>query len=139
MSKRGGRCLCGAVTYEYSGAELWHGHCHCESCRRNCSAAIVSFFGVPRTAYSFTGSAPAIYESSPGVRRLFCSRCGTPMAYDADRFPDEFHFYAASLDDPKIFAPEFHVHCGEQLDWLKLADDLPKYIRGTSSKIMVHD
>jgi len=61
------------------------------------------------------------------------------MAYDADRFPDEIHFYAASLDDPENFAPEFHVHCGEQLDWLKLADDLPKYIRGTSSKIMVQD
>ncbi|MEE8172633.1 MAG: GFA family protein [Alphaproteobacteria bacterium] len=133
MTRRSGRCLCGDVAYQYSGPENWRGHCHCESCRRNCSAAIVSFFGVPRAAYRFTGAAPAIYESSPGVRRLFCRRCGTPMAYDADRYPDEIHFYAASLDDPENYAPEFHVHYGERLAWLNVADELPKYERSAST------
>ncbi len=133
MTVRSGRCLCGDVAYEYSGPENWRGHCHCESCRRNCSAAIVSFFGVPRTAYRFTGAEPGVYESSPGVRRLFCRRCGTPMAYDADRYPNEIHFYAASLDDPENYAPEFHVHCGERLAWLNVADDLPKYEKGAST------
>ncbi|MBT5039759.1 MAG: GFA family protein [Rhodospirillaceae bacterium] len=139
MSKRSGRCLCGSVSYEYSGPVNWSGHCHCESCRRNCSAAIVTFFGVPRSAYSFTGTEPDIFESSSGVRRLFCSRCGTPMAYDADRYPDEIHFYAASLIDPENFTPQFHVHCGEQLDWLKLADDLPKYEKNASSAVKNQD
>ena len=133
MTLTSGRCLCGDVAYQYSGPENWRGHCHCESCRRNCSAAIVSFFGVPRAAYRFTGAAPAIYESSPGVRRLFCRRCGTPMAYDADRYPDEIHFYAASLDDPENYAPEFHVHYGERLAWLNVADELPKYERSAST------
>ena len=133
MTERGGRCLCGDVVYRYSGPENWRGHCHCESCRRNCSAAIVSFFGVPRPAYRFPGAQPGVYESSPGVRRLFCRRCGTPMAYDADRFRHEIHFYAASLDDPENYAPEFHVHCGEQLPWLTVADDLPKYEKGVTA------
>ena len=95
---------------------------------------MVSFFGVPRAAYSFTGVAPGVYESSPGVRRLFCQRCGTPMAYDADRFKHEIHFYAASLDDPENYAPEFHVHCEEQLTWVNVADDLPKYDKGVVRK-----
>ena len=134
MTETSGRCLCGDVTYQYSGPENWSGHCHCESCRRNCSAAMVSFFGVPRAAYSFTGVAPGVYESSPGVRRLFCQRCGTPMAYDADRFKHEIHFYAASLDDPENYAPEYHVHCEEQLTWVNVADDLPKYDKGVVRK-----
>ena len=115
------------MTYSYSGPENWRGHCHCESCRRNCSAAIASFFGVPCNAYRFTGAEPRAYESSPGVRRLFCWRCGTPMAYGADRYPHEIHFYAASLDDPENYQPQFHVYCGERLSWLNVTDDLPKY------------
>ena len=134
MTERSGRCLCGDVTYSYSGPENWRGHCHCESCRRNCSAALVSFFGVPDGAYRFTGVEPGVYESSPGVRRLFFRRCGTPMAYGAARVPAEIHFYAASLIDPENYQPQFHVHCGEQLPWLNVADDLPKYEKGVTAK-----
>jgi len=130
MTKTLGRCLCGDVTYEYSGPRNWPGHCHCDSCRRNCASPMVSYFGVPRTAYRFTGAAPAVFESSPGVRRLFCSHCGTQMAYDADRFKHEIHFYAASLIEPENYEPEFHVHYGEQLSWLTVTDDLPKYDKG---------
>lgn len=127
-----GRCLCGSVTYEYSGPENWRGHCHCESCRRNTSSPFTTFFGVPNEAYRFTGEKPSVYESSPGVRRLFCGRCGSPMAYDSDRFPDEIHFYAATLEDSSDFKPGFHVHCAEQVPWVELADDLPKYERSST-------
>ena len=134
MRKNGGRCLCGSVTYEYSGPENWSGHCHCESCRRSNSAAVVTFFGVPRAAYRFTGGTPDIYESSPGARGLFCSRCSTQMAYDADRYPGEIHFYAASLNNPNKFLPQFHVHYGERLDWLNVVDNLPRY-ETTASRV----
>ena len=127
-----GRCLCGSVTYEYSGPENWRGHCHCESCRRNTSSPFTTFFGVPNEAYRFTGEKPSVYESSPGVRRLFCGRCGSPMAYDSDRFPEEIHFYAATLEDSSSFEPAFHVHCAEQVPWIELADDLPKHARSST-------
>lgn len=126
-----GRCLCRRVTYEYSGPENWRGHCHCESCRRNTSSPFTTFFGVPNEAYRFTGDKPSVYESSPGVRRLFCGTCGSPMAYDSDRFPDEIHFYAATLEDSSGFKPSFHVYCTEQVPWVELADDLPKYQRSS--------
>lgn len=125
-----GRCLCGAVSYAYSGPENWRAHCHCESCRRNCSAPFTTFFGVPREAFRWTGAEPAVYQSSPGVRRLFCSRCGTPMAYDADKFAHEIHFYAASLEDSSGFRPQGHVHDSERLPWIELADDLPRKPHG---------
>ena len=132
MSKRGGRCLCGDVRYEYDGPENWQGYCHCESCRRNTSSPVTTYFGVPRDAYRFIGRTPAVYESSPGVRRHFCDRCGTPMAYDANSFPHEIHFYAASLNDPENFSPTFHVHCAEQLPWFDVDDDFPRHARGSA-------
>jgi hypothetical protein len=127
MTSTRGHCLCGSVTYEYSGPENWRAYCHCESCRRNTSSPVTAFFGVPRGAFRFTGKAPAGYRSSPGVQRLFCADCGTPMAYESDRFPEEIHLYAASLDDPEKFAPQEHVHCAEQLSWFDVRDDLPRH------------
>jgi hypothetical protein len=122
-----GHCLCGAVRYEFTGAAAWRGHCHCESCRRNCAAPFTTFFGVPRTAFRWTGADPAIYESSPGVRRPFCGTCGTPMAYDAEKDGANIHLYAASLEDSSGFQPDFHVHWAERVPWVELADDLEKY------------
>ena len=122
-----GRCLCKAVSWAYDGPPNWVAHCHCESCRRNCSAAVVTFVGVPRDAFRMTGAAPAVYESSPGVRRLFCGTCGAPVAYDADHYAHEIHLYAAQHDDPEAVVPTSHVHHAEALSWLHMADGLPRY------------
>ncbi|WP_299620250.1 GFA family protein [Pelagibius sp.] len=127
MEMKRGRCLCGAVSYEYEGPENWRGHCHCASCRRNTAAPFTTFMGVAKSAYRFTGETPAVYHSSPGVRRYFCATCGTPIAYESDRWPDETHFYAAGLETPEDFVPDFHVHWAERLPWVHLDDDLPKY------------
>lgn len=127
-----GRCLCGAVSYAYGGPENWRAHCHCESCRRNTSSPFTTFFGVPREAFRWTGKEPRIYRSSPGVRRLFCADCGTPMAYEADKHADEIHLYAASLEESADFAPQAHVHWAERVSWVALGDDLPKYPHGGS-------
>lgn len=125
-----GHCLCGAVRFEYAGPENWRGHCHCESCRRNTSAPFTSFLAVPNAAFRWTGAAPAVYESSPGVRRLFCGRCGSPMAFEADRYSHEIHLYAASLEDPAGYVPDFHVHWAERVPWIALSDDLKKFPHG---------
>ena len=132
MSEQRGRCLCGAVTFSYSGEENWRAHCHCESCRRQTSSPFTTFMGVPNGAWRFTGEQPKVFQSSPGIRRLFCGTCGSPIAYDADVFTDEIHFYAASLETPETFSPNYHVHTGEQLPWIHLNDGLPRHIRGST-------
>ena len=126
MTPTRGRCLCGDVTYEFSGEAIWSAYCHCESCRRNTSSPVAAFFGVPNAAFRFTAKAPAVYVSSPGVRRLFCAHCGTPMAFESDRWPGEIHLYAASLDDPEAYRPQAHAHFAEHLSWFDVKDDLPR-------------
>lgn len=125
-----GRCLCGSVTYAYDGPENWRGHCHCESCRRATASPVTTFMGVPTSAFRWTGAAPRTYASSPGVRRSFCGTCGTPMAFETRKLPDEIHFYAATLTDPTTFVPDAHFFHGEALAWLEIADDLPRHLRG---------
>lgn len=127
MAETHGRCLCGDVTYVFRGAPKWQAYCHCESCRRSTSAPVAAFLGVARGAFRFTGKAPAAYPSSPGVRRLFCARCGSPTAYESERWPDEIHLYAASLVDPEAYRPQGHVHAAERLSWFDVKDDLPRH------------
>jgi hypothetical protein len=127
MSGKSGHCLCGAVSYEYDGPENWRGHCHCESCRRNTSAPFTTYFGVSWENFKWTGKMPKVFQSSPGVKRHFCGTCGTPMAYEAEKFSHEIHLYAASLDDPRDFQPDFHVFDSERLPWIQLSDHLPRF------------
>lgn len=132
MDVKKGRCLCGKVTFEYRGPEIWCGHCHCESCRRATSSPFTTWVGVKRSACRFTGTEPGVHHSSAGVRRLFCRDCGSPIAFESDRWPDETHLYAASLEDARDFTPQFHVHVAEKLPWINLADGLPQYERNAN-------
>jgi hypothetical protein len=79
--------------------------------------ANVAWSGTPRT----------LYASSPGVQRGFCRDCGSPMSFAGEKWPDEVHLFVASFEDPASLRPTLHVHAGEQLAWLRLADGLPRY------------
>ncbi|MEM6307242.1 MAG: GFA family protein [Pseudomonadota bacterium] len=127
MEHTAGHCFCGKTTWAYAGPLKWSCYCHCDDCRRNCAAPVVAWVGVPFEAFHWTGQTPKVFRSAPGVRRHFCADCGTPMAFEADHYPDDMHIYAASFQDPSRFKPEFHVYYQSKLPWLNLHDDLPKY------------
>ncbi|MES0881199.1 GFA family protein [Roseibium sp. SCP14] len=126
MTKRG-RCFCGQTSWEYEGEVNWACYCHCDDCRRNCSAPVVAWLGVPLRNFRWTGKALKTLESSKGVRRHFCEHCGSPMGFEADHYSGGMHLYAASLENPEDFEPTFHVNYESKLPWLRMNDDLPKY------------
>ena len=119
-----GHCLCGQVRFAYCGAPNWVAHCHCESCRRNCAAPFTTFLGISDGRWRWLGAAPARFASSAGVQRMFCAGCGTPMAFRSARWPDEQHFYAATLADPASVTPQEHVNFAEHLPWIMPGDGL---------------
>jgi hypothetical protein len=115
------------VRFVAEGEPRWVAHCHCESCRRATSAPIATYAGFAAAKVEWSGEAPAEFGSSPGVVRRFCRRCGSPMSFADDNWPGEIHVFVASFEDPAGFAPTLHVHAGEQLPWIHLADGLPRY------------
>jgi hypothetical protein len=125
-----GRCLCGDIRYEYRGAPVATLHCHCESCRRHTSCPITTFVCVATARLRYTRGTPVVYASSPGVRRTHCGRCGSPIAYESDRHPEQIDLYAGTLVDAAAAQPSCHVHVAEQLPWLETTDMLPRYERG---------
>ena len=94
---------------------------------------VANFVGYHPERVVFTGDSPAVYESSSGVRRGFCQKCGTPLYYEAERAENEIHLYVGVMDHPGEFSPQFHVFCAEQVPGFDVRDNLPRYA-GTSGR-----
>lgn len=128
---RTGGCMCGAVRYEARGEPFWVGHCHCASCRRHTGAPVVTFVGFMTDQVRFTKGERRIYNSTPGVGRGFCGRCGTSLTWEgksnlAGRGAIvEFHI--GTFDDPDAFVPTNHLFYPDRIAWFDVADDLPRY------------
>ena len=128
-----GSCLCGAVRF---GAELpskWVAHCHCDSCRRAHGAPLVTWAGFPSGQFSLDPESlsPTWYESSPGARRGFCPRCGSPMFFHSTRWPGEMHIARALFTDALDREPKAHVFYESHVPWLQVNDDVPKKVSPT--------
>jgi hypothetical protein len=122
-----GGCACGAVRYAVSGEPKWAASCHCRDCRRATGAPYATYAGFATDEVAWSGEAPRLHHSSPGVTRRFCGTCGTPLAYESARWPGEIHLLAANFDDLGVVKPQAHVYVGQKAPWVHLADGLPRY------------
>jgi len=125
-----GHCHCGSVRWQSDGPVAWSCYCHCADCRRNCAAPVTAFFGVPHDSLQWVGDTPNVYNSSKGIERLFCGKCGTQMAYRNASDTANIHLYIATLDNPETQPPASHVFHAHHLPWLKIDDDLPRFDQG---------
>jgi hypothetical protein len=126
-SEATGGCLCGAVRYKAEGRMKWASYCHCRSCRHATGAPVAAFAGFPEATFSYTKGTPQVCETSPGVWRSFCGRCGSPLTYHATTYPGEVHIYTGTLDTPEDFKPGVHVFCEERIAWFETADDVRRF------------
>ncbi len=123
-----GRCLCGSVGFKVDTVDPTCVNCHCESCRRQCSAPMTTYIAAPDGEWRWIRGEATVFNSSPGVERTFCANCGTPLSLRSEKMSTVMHFYVAAMDAPETFQPSLHVAHEERLPWLKLDDDLPTCI-----------
>jgi hypothetical protein len=119
MAEAGG-CLCGDIRFAVDGPAKWTGYCHCRSCRRHTGAPVSAFVGFEAAQVRFVKGTLARFESSKGVQRGFCSRCGSTLSYEGERWPTEIHLHAGAFDDPEPYAPKGHAFAEERVSWLHL-------------------
>ena|SRR5689334_6083819 len=112
-----GGCLCGAVRYRATGAPKAQTLCHCRSCRRAAGAPSVGWVVFNAGDFAFFSGEPIRFESSPGVTRTFCGRCGTPLTYRRESRPDSIDATTATLDHPDDFAPDKEIWLSHKLQW----------------------
>lgn len=124
-----GGCMCGAVRYQATGESFGVQHCHCHSCRKHNGAPVVTLAGYKADQVAWSGDARKIYESSPGVGRAFCGKCGTPLTWEGDggELGPIYEFHISTFDEPDLLVPTAHAFEPERIAWFDVADNLPRY------------
>lgn len=130
-----GSCLCGSI--RYAASELGPiGHCHCQTCRKAHTAAFSSVARVARAGFRWTQGEDRLsfFESSPGKRRYFCSRCGSQLMAARDH-EDQVILRLGCLDtDPQSQAVA-HVWTSDKAPWYDISDGLPCVPKGRPRKV----
>ncbi|MDZ7840874.1 MAG: GFA family protein [Gammaproteobacteria bacterium] len=122
-----GGCRCGRYRIRVTAEPLLISYCHCDDCRKTTGAPVTVFVGFKEDDVQLEGEGAANYQSTPTVQRLYCDKCGTPIAYADSRLPGEIYYYVGIMRDPSQWIPTLHAWTSEQVEWLKISDDLPKF------------
>ena len=124
-----GGCMCGAVRYETAGEALNVINCHCRSCRKHTGAPGATLAVYKASQVEFSGEDRKIYDSSPGVGRGFCARCGTPLSWETGlgALGRVTALHISGFDTPDALKPRAHSFYTEKISWFDFADQLPRY------------
>ncbi len=121
-----GQCYCGAVRVKASAAPFTTAYCHCSDCRRISGAPVSALAAFAPDSLLWTPALGVGVSHSAGVRRWFCTSCGSPLVARYEYLPDQSYVPIGLFDDASSLAPQSHSHAGSALSWLHLRDDLPK-------------
>ena len=105
-----GSCLCGAVTYEVSGALRPVVACHCTQCRKT-SGHHVAATSSAREALTISGEV-TWYQSSEYARRGFCGICGSNLFWDSGG--EHVSIFAGTLDGDPALTMGGHIYCDDK-------------------------
>jgi hypothetical protein len=124
-----GGCLCRRIRFSLTAAPFEAGYCHCRMCQLATGSPVAAFGTVALDAYRVDAGEPARRRSSNIGERWFCGDCGTPLAMRVDHQPDTLDFTIATLDDPSLVVPTFHIWTERRIPWFGAYDALPRHRR----------
>jgi hypothetical protein len=119
-----GRCECGAVTFEVTGARETVSMCHCSQCRR-VSGHHWAATNAPFENLKFTRDDGLVwFTSSEWAKRGFCNQCGSSLFYRMNT-EDGIGIAAGCIDEPNGLKPGRHIFTADKGGYYELADDAP--------------
>jgi hypothetical protein len=93
-------------------------------CRRATGAPAAAWANFELAQFKFISSEPEYYQSSLGIRRGFCPKCGGSICTLEDD-DDLISILLGSLDEPDRISPRYHIWTKSGVSWLGIHDGLP--------------
>lgn len=126
-----GGCLCGAVRYEWQGADVSASYCHCTDCRKATGGPYTVGVGVDAAGLTISSGTPKGYtataDSGRQITREFCPDCGSPLFTRAEACPGKLFIKAGTLDEPQLITPTHQTWVGRAVHWAYLDRSLPAF------------
>ena len=120
-----GRCFCGAVAIEVTGAPQLMGYCHCNSCRSFSGGPVNTFTLWKPESVKVTKGADVLgrHQKTEKTIRRYCTKCGGHVMAEHPLMglTDVY----AGLLPAQMFKPAIHVNYAEAV--LRMKDGLPKF------------
>jgi hypothetical protein len=130
MKKLTGKCMCGAVAFEFIADKMKITACHCGQCRAWSGHYWASINAPFDTLRIRTGEESlGWFRSSGYARRGYCTACGSALFWHGDKLDDYKHriaIGAGSLDAPTGAAMAEHIFVVDKGDYYDIADGLPQ-------------
>jgi hypothetical protein len=124
-----GGCACGAIRFRVTSQPYDAGYCHCRICQLTSGSPVMAFATAPRGDVVILQGEPATRRSSSFGERWFCRDCGTPLAMVVTHQPGALDIAIATLDDPEVIAPGFHIWTRSQIGWFDTTDQFDRHER----------
>ncbi|WP_140920608.1 GFA family protein [Limnobaculum xujianqingii] len=124
-----GSCLCGAVTYQLDEPINQLFFCHCSKCRKATGTAFNSAALIHSDKFTLLTGKESLksFSSTPGVHRIFCGDCGSPLYSARDNQPEAYRLRIGTLDTPINPTEKMHIFTASKAEWEDLCDDNPKF------------
>ncbi|MBZ2188822.1 GFA family protein [Alcanivorax sp. JB21] len=124
-----GSCLCGGVQFNVKAELEPIQVCHCSQCRKAQGAPFATNIPVAASAFQLISGGELLteFESSPGKKRVFCSRCGSPVYSSKDTLPGVLRLRAGLINERLGTKPIAHFYTASKCNWWSINDDLPQF------------
>ena len=127
-----GRCLYGAVRYEFNGDPICVVLCHCHDCQQSGGSLVHYGLMVPESGFKRHGEV-RVYQSKGEagrwVEREFCPTCGSGINNKLERAPGAVVIKGGTLDDPKAVQPTFELYGESKTPFMVSIDGIQSFDR----------
>jgi hypothetical protein len=91
-------------------------------------AAFATYVVFPPDKFEWISGELGTYAATPDLVRAFCRDCGSPVASWRNSERDKWIIaWAGALDQADRLKPRHHIFAKDELPWLHLNDELPRY------------
>lgn len=130
VEKTKGSCLCGDITYQFSGPVKVFQYCHCSRCQKITGSAHASNIIVEPDSFEWlTGEEQVGRFELPDAKYFassFCKKCGSSLPWLTQSGAAQI-VPAGTLDeDPKV-KPIHNIYYSDKACWYEDVNSLVKY------------
>lgn len=122
-----GSCLCGSVTYEYTGEPQVTLHCHCSDCRKTSGTGHSTLSVITEDGFTTKGNLTfydRAADSGNRISRGFCGNCGSMIYSKSSGKPGALFLRVSTLDEPDTIEPAMTIYASRALPWDPAAADI---------------
>lgn len=125
-----GSCLCGEVSYEFTGPVKVFQYCHCSRCQKITGSAHASNIIIDPSHFKWIRGENNVGRFELAEARhfasSFCKTCGSSLPW-LTQTAKAYIVPAGTLDEDPEARPQHNIYYADKAHWYVNADELVKY------------